>query len=623
MTVESLRKANEPTFDNLDQAVAELVAAKDRWARTSIQERLAVLAAIRPCLMSVAEDWALTAARAKQIPDNSPLVGEEWLSGPYTLMSGCDALAQTLREMDGKRFLKRAPVRDLPTGQIAAKVFPQSIWDRLLLSGVSADVWMQPGVTRANLAANTAGAYDAPAARRTGKVALVLGAGNIAAIAPLDCFQKIFVEHQVTLLKLNPVNDYLDPFLQAALKPLIDADALRIVRGGADVGAYLCDHAGIDEIHITGSQASHDAIVWGQGDAGRDAKSKGTPRNARRITSELGAVCPTIVVPGPWSAADIAFQAEHVASQKLHNSGFNCIACQMLVVSNGWDKTDPLLAKIDATMKAAPPRGLYYPGAAQRMADFSKRGQATTLERAGRACLHRHPVRQEQRSRARDAGGVRAGDQRASPRRGRPRGLFARGDRLRQRSALRHARGQRADPPLDDPPHRAAEVRRDPRRAALRLHRRQRLDGARLPDQSDAVGRLSRPHAGRRAQRHRCRPQQLHVRQARNGRSSRRRSGRSRAMCSAAASPCCPGPPWFVTNRKQHVVGRLLTAFQYKPSWAKLPAHLHQCAARVTIVIPERAEGESPEPRSRRAYRRVECVAWVPGSAAPPRNDID
>ena len=118
-------------------------------------------------------------------------------------MSGADALAATLREMDGKRFLKHVPVRELPTGQIAATVFPQSIFDRLLLSGVSAEVWMQPGITRASLTASTASAYDGPAAQREGKVALVLGAGNIAAIAPLDCFQKIFVEHQVTLLKLN------------------------------------------------------------------------------------------------------------------------------------------------------------------------------------------------------------------------------------------------------------------------------------------------------------------------------------------------------------------------------------------------------------------------------------
>ena len=33
-----------------------------------------------------------------------------------------------------------------------------------------------------------------------------------------------------------------------------------------------------------------------------------------------------------------------------------------------------------------------------------------------------------------------------------------------------------------------------------------------------------------------------------------------------------PRPPWFVTNRRQHVVGKLLTRFQHRPSWFKLPA---------------------------------------------------
>jgi aldehyde dehydrogenase (NAD(P)+) len=32
-----------------------------------------------------------------------------------------------------------------------------------------------------------------------------------------------------------------------------------------------------------------------------------------------------------------------------------------------------------------------------------------------------------------------------------------------------------------------------------------------------------------------------------------------------------PKPPWFVTNKKQHKVGMLLTRFQHSPSWLKLP----------------------------------------------------
>ena len=32
-----------------------------------------------------------------------------------------------------------------------------------------------------------------------------------------------------------------------------------------------------------------------------------------------------------------------------------------------------------------------------------------------------------------------------------------------------------------------------------------------------------------------------------------------------------PRPPWFITNRKQHIIGKLLTRFQHKPGWLKLP----------------------------------------------------
>ena len=170
----------------------------------------------------------------------------------------------------------------------------------------------------------------------------MLGAGNVASIAPLDCLHKLFVEHQVVILKMNPVNDYLIDFLRPALRPLIEFGALRIVRGGADVGAYLCNHDLVDDIHITGAAASHDAIVWGPGEEGRKNKASGHARNSRRITSELGGVAPTIVVPGPWSNADIAYHAELIATQKLNNSGFNCVACQMLVLPEGWDKSDAL-----------------------------------------------------------------------------------------------------------------------------------------------------------------------------------------------------------------------------------------------------------------------------------------
>jgi hypothetical protein len=32
-----------------------------------------------------------------------------------------------------------------------------------------------------------------------------------------------------------------------------------------------------------------------------------------------------------------------------------------------------------------------------------------------------------------------------------------------------------------------------------------------------------------------------------------------------------PRPPWFISNKKQDKLGRLLTQFQHTPSWFKLP----------------------------------------------------
>ena len=360
-----------PDHSALDRDLSSLAAAKEAWARTSNEDRIAVLQEIKDQLLKVAEGWAETAARHKLIPSGSPLAGEEWISGPYAVMSACNGLMQTLAGMEGKSFLKHLKTRRTANGQLAVQVVPHTIWDHLLLSGVKADVWMEPDITEDTLAANTATAFDGPISTRESGVALVLGAGNIASIAPLDVFQKAFSEHKVVILKMNPVNDYLTPYLEAALKPLIDRDALRIVKGGAEVGSYLCTHNLVDEIHITGAAASHDAIVWGPGDEGAKNKAKGTPKLTKPITSELGAVCPTIVVPGDWTASDLRFQAEHIATQKLHNSGFNCVACQMLVLPGDWPQKDTLLKNLRDVMGQVEARQAYYPGAADRMDQFA------------------------------------------------------------------------------------------------------------------------------------------------------------------------------------------------------------------------------------------------------------
>jgi aldehyde dehydrogenase (NAD(P)+) len=349
-----------------DADIATLAAHRDEWARLPVATRIEHLGSLARNTSAQARRWVRAACNAKGLEMSSPLAGEEWLSGPWALLFGINRLTETLTAVaeSGTPRLRPGAVHTRPDGQVVVDVFPQSAWDRLLLSGVSGQVWMQPGVSAANLADTMAVFYKQSDPK--GAVALVLGAGNIASIAPLDVLYKLFAEGRVCLLKMNPVNEYLGPIFEDIFRDLVDAGFVRFAYGGSGVGEYLTRHDGVDEIHITGSARTHDSIVFGGGEDGVARKARSDPLSAKPVSSELGNVSPTIVVPGPWSQRDVRFQAAHIATQKLHNAGFNCIASQVVVTHAGWELGETLLRSVADAMSKAPQRPAYYPGADQR-----------------------------------------------------------------------------------------------------------------------------------------------------------------------------------------------------------------------------------------------------------------
>ena len=354
----------------IDGTLARLVAHKDAWAQLPIARKIQYLKDMRPKIAAVADEWVAAAVQAKHIAPDSPLTGEEWTSGPWAVLYGLNRLVESLEAINktGKPALKDSAIHTRADGQVVVKVFPSSLYDRLLISGVTAEVWMQPGVTPENLRDTMAVFYSQ--IEPAGLVALVLGAGNIASIAPLDVFYKLFVDGEGCLLKMNPINDYLGVFMERIFADFIRDGYVATAYGGPEVGAYLCNHPDIATIHITGGNKTHDAIVFGAGPEGEARRQRNEPLLHKPISSELGNVSPTIVVPGPWSKADLQFQAEHIATQKMHNAGFNCIASQVLVLPATWNQKDALLEALRQTFKQIEPRYQYYTGQAQRRQSF-------------------------------------------------------------------------------------------------------------------------------------------------------------------------------------------------------------------------------------------------------------
>lgn len=354
----------------MDVAVQTLQAQKDAWVNVSVRERIALIDRTMRDFHALQGRWVAACLQAKGLSAQAPAAGEEWATGPYALLKHLRQLRSSLSDIAryGSPRIP-GPVRAVADGQVVAQVFPQTGYDRIFYSGVTAEIWQQPGVTVEGLPQTMAVAYRQKPA---GKVALVLGAGNVSSIGPMDALYKLFVEDQVVALKANPVNAYLGPLMEEAFRALIDGGYLRILSGGAAEGAYLCQHPGIDEVHITGSDKTFDAIVWGVGPEAAARKAAGTPLLQKRITGELGNVSPVIVVPGPWSKSDIAYQAAHIVSMLTNNAGYNCNATRVIIQREGWDRREPLLQAMRGIFRQTPARAAYYPGSQQRYAAFTQ-----------------------------------------------------------------------------------------------------------------------------------------------------------------------------------------------------------------------------------------------------------
>jgi acyl-CoA reductase-like NAD-dependent aldehyde dehydrogenase len=351
---------------SIDEVVSALREHAASWTAVPLGERIALLERMLPAIAAGAEDMAAAGSHAKGLAADSAWATEDWISGPWALAQNIQAHLHVLRRIEAGQDPVRASAVHERDGRTYVDVLPATRWDTLLLNGFSAQVWLRPGVTPQLARARAAGQYRGRPGHPA--VALVLGAGNVAAITALDILHKLYAQDQVVVAKLNPVNAYLRPHFERIFTEFVQRNWVRFTDGGAAEGAYLATHHGVDSIHVTGSERTHSAILWGTGTDGERRRVADQPRVTKPFTSELGGVSPCIVVPGRWRRADFRYQAEHIVTSKMNNSGHNCIASQVLILPRDWDGTPRLLAEIRRVLRALTPRPDYYPGAGERLA---------------------------------------------------------------------------------------------------------------------------------------------------------------------------------------------------------------------------------------------------------------
>lgn len=370
----------EQTTSIVNSAVDKLTVAP---ATASIASRIQLCQECIQGVAAVAVEWAEAAVVAKGLAKSSPVRAEDLLSGPAVVARQLQLTIQTLRAIEkyGHPALPGRVTR-LKNGQLSVNVFPTSgLFDSLTFMGLRGSVRLQSDIAETDIHGRLP---ETAANDQLSRLTAVLGAGNVSSIPATDSLNRIMFEGSRVLLKFNPVNEYLYPIFEAAFAPLIKSNLLRLLKGGTDVGSALIQHDAVDGVHITGSAATHDAIVWGT-DAADRIRRKGLndPLLRKGVTSELGNVTPWIVVPGNYSTRQLNSQAQHIATSITNNASFNCLATKVIVTWKNWPQRNQFLQLIQHHLSQTPVRPAYYPGAAERFQRYS----GTNVQTDDRGCL--------------------------------------------------------------------------------------------------------------------------------------------------------------------------------------------------------------------------------------------
>ncbi|GBG27307.1 Hypothetical Protein FCC1311_035292 [Hondaea fermentalgiana] len=257
------------------------------------------------------------------------------------------AAGDTYESIGPKRQGLRVDTRE-KTGRKSVHV-PRSFGE--WAAGTSLDILLQQGAPDPRV--------SPPAVNlASSQVCVVLGGGSQSYLSVSDILHQLFVEGQVPLFKhhhlralsVEPVGKLFSSIIEDGFMDHVLCDPLTTRRLAADprVGA----------VHVTGSKASHDAIL-------RHLRSA---EQEKRMTSQLSCVTPWVVVPGgdEWTLGELEAQAKAVVNGLVKQQACNCYAPNMLVIDADWPSKETFLTELRTALALAPQPPAYYPGTKER-----------------------------------------------------------------------------------------------------------------------------------------------------------------------------------------------------------------------------------------------------------------
>ncbi|MFW5451792.1 MAG: aldehyde dehydrogenase family protein [Methylophagaceae bacterium] len=356
---------DKSSHEQIDEELQRIYNKAKLFTRLTINQRIALVEGIQQGFLDVAQAMVKAECEYKGLSLDAPAEAEAWALGPTFIIRQLRLIKESLQALKDSGNTKIGKVGRTIDKRLSVNVFPANAIDSILFKDVTIDVHMQSDVTEDKLESQRAKFYKQP--DHDGQVVLILGAGNIAAIPVMDVLTKMFNEGSVCILKLNPVNAYTGKFIEQAFSSAIEMGFLAIVYGGINEGQYLTQHDHVDEVHITGSDKAYNNIVWGpEGSEQAERIARNNPVLTKKINAELGNVTPVIVVPGPYTDKELAFQTEEITSAFTMNASFLCCVPVSLVTSDSWDQRDDFLNQMERSISSIPTRKAYYPGASDR-----------------------------------------------------------------------------------------------------------------------------------------------------------------------------------------------------------------------------------------------------------------